>query len=75
LYLPLRKVRYNFVMEESQLIDPEYSDMYGRIMGNRHTSDYELESSITKEIAKLDLGDAEKFVTEIARWLKKEGWI
>ncbi len=65
--------RQHFV--KTGLITPEYSDLYGRIMGNRHTSDYELESSITKEIASTDLADATKFVAEITRWLKKEGWI
>ncbi|GAB4578609.1 MAG: HEPN domain-containing protein [Anaerolineales bacterium] len=65
--------RQHFV--KTGLIAPEYSDLYGRIMGNRHTSDYELESSITKEIASADLADATKFVAEITRYLKKEGWI
>ncbi|NUM45435.1 MAG: HEPN domain-containing protein [Anaerolineales bacterium] len=65
--------RQHFV--KTGLIAPEYSDLYGRIMGNRHTSDYELESSINKEIARADLADAENFVTEITRWLKKDGWI
>jgi uncharacterized protein len=57
------------------LIAPQYSDVYGRIMGNRHTSDYELESSITEEIARADLVDAIAFVAEINRWLKQEGWL
>jgi len=65
--------RQHFV--KTGLIAPEYSDLYGRIMGNRHTSDYELESSITKEIARTDLADAQKFVAETTRWLRKEGWI
>ena len=65
--------RQHFV--KTGLIAPEYSDLYGRIMGNRHTSDYELESSITKEIARADLTDAIKFVAEITQWLNKEGWI
>ena len=65
--------RQHFV--KTGLIAPEYSDLYGRIMGNRHASDYELESSITKEIARADLTDAIKFVAEITQWLNKEGWI
>ena len=36
---------------------------------------YELESSITEEIARADLADAKKFVAEITQWLNKEGWI
>jgi uncharacterized protein (UPF0332 family) len=65
--------RQHFV--KTGLIAPEYSDLYGRIMGNRHTSDYELESSITKEIANADLADAKKFVAELTQWLHKEGWL
>ncbi|MCI0551691.1 MAG: HEPN domain-containing protein [Anaerolineae bacterium] len=65
--------RQHFV--KTGLIAPEYSDLYGRIMGNRHASDYELESSITKEIARTDLADAKRFVTEMTRWLRQEGWI
>jgi uncharacterized protein (UPF0332 family) len=65
--------RQHFV--KTGLIAPQYSDVYGRIMGNRHTSDYELESSITEEIARADLVDAIAFVAEINRWLKQEGWL
>lgn len=65
--------RQHFV--KTGLVAPEYSDLYGRILGNWHASDYELESSITKEIAHADLTDAKKFVAEIIRWLKKEGWL
>lgn len=65
--------RQHFV--KTGLIAPEYSDLYGRIMGNRHTSDYELESSITKELASADLADARKFVAEVTRWLNQEGWL
>ncbi len=53
----------------------QYSDLYGRIMGNRHTSDYELESSITKELASADLADARGFVAEVIRWLYQEVWL
>ncbi|HLF90729.1 MAG TPA: HEPN domain-containing protein [Anaerolineales bacterium] len=56
-------------------IASEYSEIYGRVMGNRHAGDYELESPITKETAKLDLADAEKFVSEVENTLKNEGWL
>ena len=65
--------RQHFV--KTGLISPEYSAIYGQVMGNRHTSDYELESPITKETAKLDLTDAEIFVAAITQWLRMQGWI
>ncbi len=65
--------RQHFV--KTSLLHPEYSDMYGRVMGNRHASDYELESPITLETASGDLDDAKEFVREMTRWLKNGGWL
>ncbi len=65
--------RQNFV--KTKLISPDYSDIYGRIMASRHVSDYELDSSITPEIAKKNLDNAREFVSEMTRWLKSEGWL
>ena len=65
--------RKNFI--KTNLISSDYSDIYGRVMADRHASDYELDSPITPEIAKENLDDAKNFVDEIKRWLKSEGWL
>ncbi len=57
------------------LIAPEFSKIYGRLMEDRHESDYEPGLSLTREEAQLSLEDAERFVGEIERWLKQENWI
>ncbi len=57
------------------LIAPEYSKIYGRLMEDRHESDYELGLSIDKQEAQLNLADAERFVHEVQQWLKQENWI
>ena len=42
------------------LIEVKYSDIYGRVMDNRHVSDYEIEVSVEVEIAEGDLSDAQR---------------
>ena len=53
----------------------KFSDIYGRIMGNRHSSDYDLESLISRDDAERDIQDANEFVTAAAKWLREEGWL
>jgi uncharacterized protein len=65
--------RHYFI--KSGLLDSKYSQIYGRLMEDRHESDYELGSSITKDEAQSNLTDAEQFVLEVQKWLKQEGWI
>ena len=55
--------RQHFV--KTGLIATEYSKIYGRVMENRHESDYELESPITSQDAQSDLSAAKAFLTAI----------
>lgn len=57
------------------IFDAKISDAYGRIMGNRHTSDYDLDSTIARDDAELDLKDAKEFVNAVYQWLKQEDWL
>lgn len=57
------------------LIEPAYSDIYGRLFDDRNTSDYQLFSPITHQLAEVDLADAQAFVTRIQTWLQQEGWL
>jgi uncharacterized protein (UPF0332 family) len=54
-------------------IEPEYSDIYGRVLDHRHVGDYELELAIEEEQARSDLDDANRFVQRVEEWLKQEG--
>jgi uncharacterized protein (UPF0332 family) len=65
--------RQHFI--KTGLIAQEYSKIYGRLMEDRHQSDYELELLVSMEDAILNLHDAERFVAEVRRWLKQENWI
>jgi uncharacterized protein (UPF0332 family) len=65
--------RQNFI--KTGLIDQEYSRIYGRLMEDRHESDYELGSLIDQQTTNMDLEDAVKFVNEMREWLKREKWI
>lgn len=65
--------RQHFI--KTGLIEPEYSQIYGRLMEDRHESDYELGLSITSDDAQLNLTDAKRFVVEVERWLKQKNWI
>jgi uncharacterized protein (UPF0332 family) len=57
------------------LIEAEYSDVYGRVMGNRHVSDYEVELPIDSQVATSDLRDAQHFVARVERHLQEKGWL
>jgi len=57
------------------LVKAEYSDIYGRVMENRHVSDYEIELSIDSSVAADDLRDAQHFVNHVEEYLRREGWL
>jgi uncharacterized protein (UPF0332 family) len=54
------------------LIEVEYSDLYGTIMGDRHDGDYSLDV-LSYETAARDLDWSERFVNRIERLLKETG--
>jgi len=65
--------RQHFI--KTGVIAPEYSQIYGRLMEDRHESDYEIEAAIDKQDAESNLMDAERFVQEVQQWLKQENWM
>jgi uncharacterized protein (UPF0332 family) len=56
-------------------IGVEYGDIYGRVMDDRHISDYDVEALIEPERARVDLDDAHRFVNRIEGYLREEGWL
>ena len=65
--------RQSFVKPD--LIEPEYSDIYGSLMDDRHVSDYDMETSIEPERAESDVESARAFVARIGTYLRQEGWL
>jgi uncharacterized protein (UPF0332 family) len=65
--------RQNFV--KPGMIEIEHSDVYGRVMDNRHVSDYEIGILVDAGSARRDLQDARRFVLRIEQFLKAEGWL
>ena len=63
--------RQCFVRPEE--IEAEYSDIYGRVMENRHVGDYEIELPIEPQVAADDLRDARRFVGRVEQYLREEG--
>jgi uncharacterized protein (UPF0332 family) len=63
--------RQRFV--KSGLIETEYGDIYGRIMDDRHVSDYDIEASIDPDRAQADLDEATRFVDRSERYLDERG--
>ena len=57
------------------LIETEYSDIYGRVMDNRHTADYELDLAMDPQVAEDDLADARRVVARVKHYLEQEGWL
>jgi len=57
------------------LIEAEYSDVYGRVMENRHVSDYELGLPVDLQVVEEDLRDARRFVERVEKHLREEGWL
>ena len=56
-------------------IEPEYSDIYGSLMDDRHVSDYDMDTKIEPERAESDVQSARKFVARIKTYLRQEGWL
>lgn len=65
--------RSHFVKPGS--IDIEYGDIYGRVMDDRHLSDYDVEALIEADRARADLDDARRFVDRIEHYLKEGDWL
>lgn len=65
--------RQHFV--KACFIEPEYSEVYGRLMDHRNVSDYEVELLIENQQAYADLHDARRFIQRVEQWLKQEGWL
>ena len=57
------------------LIEVEYGDIYGRVMDDRHISDYDVQTTIELDRARTDLEDAHRFVDRIERSLKEGDWL
>ena len=57
------------------LIEAEYGEIYGRVMDDRHTSDYDLEAAIEMDRAQTDLEDAQRFVSRVEHYLQERGWL
>jgi len=57
------------------LIEAEYGDSYGRVMDDRHASDYDVEATIEPERAQTDLEDARRFVERMEHYLQEGGWL
>ncbi|MGD9100067.1 MAG: HEPN domain-containing protein [Anaerolineae bacterium] len=57
------------------LIEPEYSDIYGSLMDDRHVSDYDMDTAIEPQRAETDVQDARRFVERIETYLGREKWL
>lgn len=66
----LAAFRQHFV--KTGLVEPEFSDLYGETMDDRHAGDYEL-IELGFEVAKRDLDHAEEFVDRIEQMLREMG--
>lgn len=60
---------------KSGQIEAEYSDIYGRVMENRHTSDYDIELAIDAQVAQEDINDAQRFVDRVEIYLREARWL
>lgn len=57
------------------LIEAEYGAIYGRVMDDRHISDYDVEAKMEQDRAQTDLEDTRRFVHRIERHLQEAGWL
>ncbi len=55
------------------IIEVQYSRIYGRVMDDRHTSDYEVGLPVETRVAEKDMADARLFVERIEGYLRQEG--
>jgi uncharacterized protein (UPF0332 family) len=69
----LAAFRQHFV--KSGEIEVVYAEIYGRVMDDRHMSDYDVEASIEVERASTDVKDAGRFVDRLEHYLNEEGWL
>lgn len=65
--------RQSFV--KTGLIEPEYSDIYGSLMDDRHVSDYDMNTTLEPERAESNVQSARKFVARIETYLSQAGWL
>lgn len=65
--------REHFV--KTGFIEVEYSKTYGRLFDDRHISDYNINDSVDDIQVFVDVEDAQKFVTRIAKFLSEGGWL
>ena len=65
--------RLNFV--KPGIIEIEYGGIYGRVMDDRHITDYDVEVQIEPDRARADLDDAHLFVDRAERYLKEGDWL
>ena len=56
-------------------IETEYSRIYGRLMDDRHSADYELARTPTPDEVRRDVEDAERFVNRLETYLGEAGWL
>jgi uncharacterized protein (UPF0332 family) len=56
-------------------VEAEYSRIFGRVMDDRHLSDYEITSNITADRAQNALDSSRRFVSRVETFLKGEGWL
>lgn len=65
--------RQHFVKSGS--IETKYGNIYGRVMDDRHTSDYDVGAAIEPDRASTDLQDARRFVHRVERYLQERNWL
>ena len=57
-------------------IESEYSDIYGRVMDDRHKGDYDvIETAMDRDRSEADLAHAVQFVQRVERYLREEDWL
>ena len=61
--------RLHFI--KSGIIETEYSRIFGRVMDDRHQSDYDVFETTKVSEAKVDLDDAVRFVNRIQTYFQK----
>jgi uncharacterized protein (UPF0332 family) len=57
------------------IIEPEYSEIFGSLMDDRHVSDYDMDTRIGIERAESDVQGARRFVAQIEGYLREGEWL
>ena len=60
---------------KAELIEPEYSRIYGQAMDDRQIGDYDIKRTIAAGRAQDDLEKARRFVSRVERYLEEAGWL